>query len=304
MEEASIQMDRERSLELLKSNEPNERLLAARALVDTALPDDLHVIKRALTTETVVWNKEAMLECIKRLKSHNNTTGPVSDVSSEIVCNDDKSRDALEQTIEVVLHEIDNLVGRIRVMAVDAIENFEATNIRKEFDRLENRINALKRYGDATRKPKLGLFDLSEWIREIVAKEMQDTRVELTGPNSMSVRSDRGLLEIAILMGLRNAIEAVDEVYAKPETHPVVLSWGENDRETWITIIDDGPGLDIGLDAILARRKSTKALPGHSGIGLVTANRAATAIGGRIELVARREGGTRYSVVLEKTNGD
>ncbi len=95
-------------------------------------------------------------------------------------------------------------------------------------------------------------------------------------------------MELIIENGLRNACEATVGVRADGL---VIVSWGETDRETWVTAVDEGPGLPPRRD-LFQIAVTTK--DGHLGMGLAISQRAALSMGGGLTLASRTGGGAFY----------
>jgi len=70
-----------------------------------------------------------------------------------------------------------------------------------------------------------------------------------------------------------------------------------------VTVLDDGPGVDPDqqerIFELFARAKATSRLPG-AGIGLFVVRRLVEAMGGRVMVANRPEGGAAFTVTLPR----
>ena len=97
------------------------------------------------------------------------------------------------------------------------------------------------------------------------------------------------LIQIIFCNAVRNAIEATTEAGA---LNPVVVNWGTTDRDFWIVVLDDGPGIPIGLSRAFDIGTTTK--KEHLGMGLALARQAALSLNGKISLSPRNGKGARF----------
>jgi signal transduction histidine kinase len=136
---------------------------------------------------------------------------------------------------------------------------------------------------------------LAALIDEIVATEARESVTpSVVGPRPFVLVSDPAFLRLAVVNGLRNAIEAIEQVGSRGQGHPIVVTWGETDRDWWISIIDQGPGISGSVEAKFEIGRSTKR--GHRGFGLAIARRAMESLQGTVSLHPGTDGGTRYEL--------
>ena len=105
------------------------------------------------------------------------------------------------------------------------------------------------------------------------------------------VLGDPALISIALSNVLKNAVEAVQ---ASPDgSQPgIVLTWGTTIDESWITVMDEGPGFPYGTARLTDPGISSKSKDSeHLGMGLAIANTALESLGGRLLLSSRRTRG-------------
>jgi len=154
--------------------------------------------------------------------------------------------------------------------------------------------------------PILQEFDLSGLARGIVDIEMTGhrARVELAGSTPLLVIGDSTLVELTLANGIRNAIEAVEQLHTKlDDIPPVVINWGETDRDVWVAVLDKGAGPPLAIGRAFEIGSTTK--EGHLGMGLATARQAVESLSGTVTLALRSEGGgARFEFRWPKTAPD
>jgi len=116
------------------------------------------------------------------------------------------------------------------------------------------------------------------------------------------LQSDRRLLETILDNLLSNAIRYT------PRGGRVGLSPGRSDRSAVIAVIDSGVGIAPEhqirvFDRLFRVDKARDRTSGGSGLGLAIAQRAAQALGGRIELDSQPGSGSVFRLVLPLTDG-
>jgi len=187
------------------------------------------------------------------------------------------------------------ILGKIRHFAAQEIAVYEDSRTRSELERLEQvleSVTSLSKAGSVATPSEFDLADLIERVRAAGQAAGDDIVVELAGPSPLLVVGDPGQVRLAVSNGLRNAAEAAAQI-TDPSRRRVLVTWGETDRDVWVTILDRGEGLPFPR-VPLDRMASTKS--GHQGVGLTIARRAAEALGGEIELVDRPSGGARFEL--------
>jgi signal transduction histidine kinase len=122
------------------------------------------------------------------------------------------------------------------------------------------------------------------------------TRLELPmngdrAPTPVLAACDPPLVEQILLNLLKNAIEALDAGDA------VTVSTGRTEREAFIDVHDDGPGLDREAASNLFRPFSTTKGPAGSGLGLAVSRRLARTLGGDLVHVPSPRG-VRWRLTL------
>jgi signal transduction histidine kinase len=291
-------MDRDAALELLRSRSPHERLKAAQYLAKHVDPNDLTALRAARVTESVAYVKRRLDAGIRR------RAGSATETTQEILPEPDLPSGirreiwakAVEQVSGTLLHEIEPRIGQIREAAKVEIPDFSASRTKARLDNLERIFEGISGLRKAAATPKIEELDLALLIREIVGVEIGDRTllVSQQGIQPLLIHSDQRLLSLAISNGLRNAIEAVENVPAGQEPHAVVITWGETEVDYWIVILDRGPGLIGPFEAAFEVGRTTK--QGHSGFGLPITRQAMETLEGSATLTPAQGGGARLEL--------
>jgi signal transduction histidine kinase len=289
-------MTRDEAYEAIKSPDLNQRLQAARLFAQSAEPRDVQLLQAALAVETVTWVKSALRQAIARAQpdivqpsseSENELTNLVSaDVFEQI-----KAMAVNETTMRLV-HEIEPILGVLRMRAKQEIPSYDSSRTKVQIDRLGELVRALDRLSRATVAPTLSEFDLAELVARVADGETPDRRVKvhLAGTSPLLVLGDPSLVEIALSNALRNAIEATETVYPQQVEAPaVIVNWGETERDVWVTVLDRGPGPPVAVERAFEIGSTTK--ENHLGMGLATARQAIRSLAGDVSLGPRAETG-------------
>ncbi|MHC4406833.1 MAG: sensor histidine kinase [Planctomycetota bacterium] len=287
-------MNKKEARRLLASADEEDRRRGARHLEKKATRPDLSFLKRAIAKERDPWTKRALQRGLRR---------------AEGVADDDQANDAesdvergrvieihgraVEETTRLILHEIEPIVGTLQLHAEREIDNYAGSSVARDIARLDEVLSALMTLNRAASTPKIETFDLYDLVSGIVEDEKGDVDVELVGRQPLVVSGDPRLVGIAFRNGLRNSIEATLEA-GHDELPPVTVSWGDTNREGWITILDRGKGLAAGFEHAFKIGRTTK--PQHRGMGLATAKRAVESLGGTISLGPSEGHGARFEV--------
>ncbi|WP_313207540.1 ATP-binding protein [Stenotrophomonas sp.] len=288
-------MNAEEAKGLLRSHEVSRRLLAARYFQSNGEHSDLTELHRALSAERVHWIRQALLRSIHRIQGTETYPSELTqiDESQEDLAKDAYSK-AIESVAGVLLHEVSSVVGAIGMHCAREIEGYQNSKTRESIERLKSLLAAIRRLKKAVAVPAPTEFELSSLVitiaREEAGNSFGDT-IKLGGPRPFSVITDCDALSIAIANGMRNAIEASTTNSEKPE---VTINWGRAGGETFLAIIDSGPGLPENSSLIAQLGQTSK--PGHFGFGLATAQQAMDSIMGSMILTNDQSKGAIFEL--------
>lgn len=292
--------ERIRALSQLRAETPHQRLQAARVLRRIAVPADNAELTAALRVESVTWVRKAILAVLNSLAAAADSENKGPDQPTDYDIPEKALKQiygrALEEISGTILHEFQGVIGILKLRAKEEIADFPTSQTKFELDRLDRLVKAVEGLKKAAAAPRRRQFDLSQLVEEIVQAEIAGIGVDVsrTGPAELLTSGDPELVRLAICNGLRNAIDAVQSLPANDGGHAVVLNWGRSDIETWLVILDRGPGLPQGGVGAFELGTTTKA--GHTGMGLPIARQAMESLDGTVSLTPAAERGARFEI--------
>jgi signal transduction histidine kinase len=201
-----------------------------------------------------------------------------------------KDRETMARAGELtagIVHEVRNSLGAISANAnlLEKSQDSRAAGasaaIAAEVRTLQN---AMTRFLDFIRTERVAndTFDLRTLIERIAARERANhtVSIETSGVPTL-VKGDENLLERALENVLRNAAQA-----ASPAGR-VRVTYGSDDRDAFVIVDDDGPGIP---DVSKALRPFESSKAGGLGLGLPLVLKILTLHQGTLELLSRRDG--------------
>jgi signal transduction histidine kinase len=277
----------------LQSDSPKARLEVARYLAENALPQYEQRLREAVARERVLWIKTALRRALARISPN-----PEFDTSDRSVDRDDLPEgfaaqvhaEALETTASQLMHEIEPLLGSLRLAAETEVTDFDASNTRRALDRLDEFLTALSRLRRAASAPKMDEFSLDETVQRCIqeAKVPDTIQVQRSGPQPCIAEGDGSLVSLSLINGLRNAAEATLGLRGDAAPPPIAVAWGTSDVDYWVSVVDVGIGFKGNLQRAFEIGTTTKS--GHLGMGLAIASQAIASMGGRVLLVPNERG--------------
>lgn len=275
----------------LGSADPRERLDAARHLAEHADGKQIGLIEGALAVETVAWVTSALKRALQRARPTDSAAAGPERVELSADQTAQIYSDALETTAKQIIHEIEPILGALRLSAETEMTNFEGSDTKRGLERMEALVAGLARLRQAASAPKLEDFALDQCIFAWIAEEVGQKPVGVlrAGPQETVVEGDNGLVCLAFVNGLRNAIDATLALPIEGDRYPeITVNWGATDIDVWVAIVDAGIGFRGNLSRAFEIGSTTKA--GHLGMGLATAQQAMTSLGGSVRLVPGERG--------------
>lgn len=296
-------MTRDEALNKLETGSAHERLTASRELLRGARASDLPVLRAARQTETVSYVKNSLDACIARL-SNLPATAPI-DQQDQFLIPAELTRQLRRQAVDwiagILLHEISSQIGLVKLAASKEIQDYDFSTTKHHLEHVQRTFDAIEMLKNATAVPRPAVFDLAALINEIVALEGAASgsahSFSLIGPQPLAITSDPTLVRLAVVNGVRNALEAMSEIDAVRSDSPVI-TWGETDVDYWVSVLDHGAGMIGPAESAFEIGKSTKQR--HSGFGLPIARQAIETLGGTVTLQPGALGGARYEVRWER----
>jgi signal transduction histidine kinase len=280
------------SVRRLRSDNPSDRLEAARYLAAHAVPDHEGLLREALAKENVHWIRVALLRAIARVSSREESAQVSSsdkdDVPPKLAA--EVYADALETTSSQLIHEVEPLLGALRLNAEAEVADFTTSKTRRALDRLDELLAAFSRLRRAAAAPRAEEFSLDELVQRCVqeAPLPEGVVVKKAGPQPCVVEGDSSLISMCLANGLRNSVEATVAAGGQPNSSPITVAWGHTDVDCWVSIVDMGVGFRGSIQRALEMGTTTK--EGHLGMGLAIANQALASMGGRLLLVPNEKG--------------
>lgn len=283
----------------LKSIELEDRLKGARYFALHAKPTDVELLNKCLRKENVAWIKRALERALNKTKILV-TTATRSENLDESEPSDEVLRDikaeAVEEVAGTILHEVSTVIGLIALSASEEIPDYENSATFKNLKQLSQLLEAIRNLKLAAGVPKFSKFDLSTVISESITS-LQDRigtiNIELAGPKPFMVEAGQIEMQIAIVNGLRNAIEAVSE-FSNTEPPKIIINWGRAGVENYLVILDTGSGFSGNPSDALQLGSTNKA--DHIGYGLATAQFVMRSLEGGVSVSNNLDGGARFEL--------
>jgi two-component system sensor histidine kinase MtrB len=204
---------------------------------------------------------------------------------------------ALKTSIDYLADRASDLPSKLRgpmALAADEVRSFQ---------RLVDDLLELTRVEAGSVEPSWEEIDLRDFATQIVRRRAPDTAVEIDGPESLVVRTDKMRLERVVGNLLENAVFHG----AGREVHIILEA---QNGEAKISVVDQGPGIDAEqLTRIFerfwrgdtARRRDGRV---GSGLGLAIARENAMLIGANIGVSSEPGAGTRFEVVIPRSEDE
>ena len=292
---------------------------ATRADGSPYLPADLPSARSLATGEVVVTEEMGIVRSDGTKAVITQTSAPVYDPAGEIsgaviVTLDVTARNEAEQVREAFLgvlsHELRTPVttilgyGKLLVARGERMEPSVrqelAGDVVAEAERLSRMVDDLLVLARAERGADMTVRDAAlvqhrlRAVASALAVAWPQRHFSCDIPDGVPpVIGDEAYLEHVLWNVLGNAAKyGRRDVTARVRVHDDVVD---------VTVLDDGPGVDPAeqerIFELFARARSTSALPG-AGIGLFAARRLVEAMGGRLTVANRPEGGAAFTATL------
>ena len=286
-------MTRQEALAALDSDSSHTRFLAMRSFERLATSSDVDYLLRLQTVETDIYLKKRIQRLIVLLGAQK----PIEIQEDELIAPEVRQRlraEAIEWVAGLLLHEIGSKLGLLASTVSLEVPSYPNSVTKKRVEQLQGTFDGIEELKKATAVPSPAEMDLAEFIRTLVELETngKDIEVSLVGRTPMIIFCDRGLLGLALSNGIKNAVEASLSVATETRKALLAVRWEQTDIDTWISVIDNGPGLSSNIARSFTLGESSKA--GHLGFGLGIAKQAIETLNGSVELLNSGAGGASY----------
>src|SRR5438067_292232 len=138
-------MNRGEALRLLQSKTLHERLRGARYLAVHALKDDEAAIRHQLLIEDVSWVRGALKAALNSLSVGADLLEGKARVedAGEARQADDIYALAIEETTAALVHELEPILGLLRLYASTEILTYQDSRTKRQLDRLDSFLRAI-----------------------------------------------------------------------------------------------------------------------------------------------------------------
>lgn len=285
----------EEALKLLESDNINERFRAARFFVGNKYPQYKKLLHEKKEKERVRHIKMAFNQAISEIeKIGDNVSDAVGyDLSTEAEYKRFIKAKAIHEFSGIIIHELSKKIGLLDAALRTEFKNFPGGNsedklngLRAVFEGIEN----IQKSADVLNPIE---FDLAEFVKEVVYDEKQSAKITFNyeGEQPCIIRCDQKILYLALSNGIRNSIEAIQQLPSYSDLNNIVVCWGANDHDIWISIIDNGVGLAGNPDEAFKTGNTNKV--GHIGFGLGILSQSMETLGGYAQLSSVASGGAK-----------
>jgi hypothetical protein len=225
-------------------------LRAARWFAKHSQEADHDLLRRAIDVGSDRWTQDALKAALASLhrpepgvrESRRDEVDELTEGLTEKIYSE-----AVEETTAQLVHELEPVLvlGVLKVLARKEIPQYETSQTFVQILRLERILAAIDALRRAASSPNLVEVDLAEIIRRVAETEKIRESVAITfgGPRPFIVLTDQALVELALANGIRNALESAGSVDPKS---PIVISWGDTDRDYWVAVLDEGRRFQSG----------------------------------------------------------
>ncbi len=216
---------------------------------------------------------------------------------------------SLGSAVAKVSHDLRNILTTAQLFA-DRIDHSEdpvvarmAPKLMNSISRAVNLCESTLAFGKAEEPaPTLSVISLAAVASDVIegeqlAAEGAAVRLFSEVPGGLMVRADPEQIYRVLSNLVRNARQAVS---ASGQEGSVTISAGESDRDWWITVSDNGPGLPARAKEHLFTPFQGAASKGGAGLGLVIAAELIRGHGGELTLQSTGPEGTVFAISLPK----
>jgi two-component system sensor histidine kinase HupT/HoxJ len=167
--------------------------------------------------------------------------------------------------------------------------------------RVSEIVQELRGFSGKQKEPK-SRFDLPkhlqtacDWV--VKANRKTPPHIDYQMPEHLEVLACKGYLHQIVINLLQNAVDILEHV-ADPR---LTVACGQNDSEIWVSIRDNGPGIDpTDLGKVFEPFYTTKPVGKGTGLGLYISYGLAQDQGGELKAANHPEGGAVFTLSLPR----
>lgn len=282
----------------LKGLSPDKQIESLKALRESATPEQKHLIELAAEGSGQPWLKNVLLD-IANSKSVQVKTRDHELNLDDVFDKEAVKSEAISDSIGQMIHELDPIIGSLRVFAEKEISNFRQSKTKCEIDKLIEVVETFEDWRKVEQSPvfrEVKVFEvISKEVDRISPKSNVDIQIEVS--RDLVYILSPALLGIIISNALRNAVESSNQATIRNKL-PIAIRCSSTDNSIWFSVIDDGLGLQSKTEVLLKSQHTTK--PGNSGLGLAIIDKAVRSMGGNWDLVNSKPHGAALFFEIPK----
>lgn len=289
----------------LSSENSTERFQAAIYFTKNSHPELRQELAACLHVERVRHIKMALSKALHYLTPSISSSQREGDTTNE---NENANANAeqfklhlksqiIDEFSGVILHELAPRIGLIESALQSEFTEYETSNAKKHVKRLSQIFQAIESLKKSTNKPERKETDLYQLLRDLVSDEManyseSNINVSWVGIQPCVIYSDPALLSLTLSNAIRNSIESLLLTKdSESNIRSLVITWGTSDIDTWVSVIDNGIGVQGNPEEAFKIGNTNK--DGHTGFGMGIMKQAMDSLGGNANLSNLSSGGAQ-----------
>jgi signal transduction histidine kinase len=282
----------------LKNLRPDKQIEKLKEIEKNITPEQVATIEAAAKEANQPWLSSALQDIVSSSKQ--GPSKPASSPLDEGISDLNAIRsEAVSDSIGQILHELEPIVGSIKLLAISEVNEFESSRIKHELMLLDELLETFENWRKVEQPPNYQEANLYDIIEKEWSRLQPKSSVELTINISkeLTFNLDPSLFRIVCSNALRNSIEACKGLTIR-EKKPILVNSNKTNSSLWLSIIDDGIGLQGKSDELMKSRFTTK--PGNQGLGLALVDKAIKLLNGNWYLTKSKTGGAEFSFEIPK----
>ncbi len=291
-------MDIQELLSELKNLRPDKQIEKLKDIETNVTGDQLATIEAAAKEANLPWLSSALLDIVSSKKQ-----GPIQPIEEASLSESHDieaiKSEAVSDSIGHMLHELEPIVGSIKLLAKSEIENFDSSRTKHELELFDETLETFENWRQVEQPPRYrecNLYEIieKEWSR---MKSKSTVDLEINISRELSFNLDPSLIRIVCSNAIRNSVEACKKPTIR-EKNPILINANITNNSLWVSIIDDGLGLQGKSEELMKSRYTTK--PGNEGFGLAIIGKAINQLNGKWKLKNSKYGGAEFFIEIPK----